>query len=271
MNSSLCRGWIDHRRYSPRAHGFRYPIGMLYLDLAEQSQVLGLSRLLGAWPLAPLCWRERDYLPARTRLGVPLVEAVRELLAQALGTAPQGAIQLLTQPRSWGLSFNPVSFYFCHETDGQLAAILCEVRNTPWRERYHYVLPVSPGAPHAFRVAKAFHVSPFLPRDMDYRMRFLVADSHIRVHMENWRDGSKVFEADLALKRQPLDAAAVRRHFLAFPWMSLRTLSAIYWQALRLLFKRTPLHDHQACQNGLSVGETAHKDPDHARTHPERY
>ncbi|SFG66630.1 DUF1365 domain-containing protein [Pseudomonas sp. NFACC45] len=271
MNSSLCRGWIDHRRYSPRAHGFRYPIGMLYLDLAEQSQVLGLSRLLRGWPLAPLCWRERDYLPARTRLGVPLVEAVRELLAQALGTAPQGAIQLLTQPRSWGLSFNPVSFYFCHETDGQLAAILCEVRNTPWRERYHYVLPVSPGAPHAFRVAKAFHVSPFLPQDMDYRMRFLVADSHIRVHMENWRDGSKVFEADLALKRQPLDAAAVRRHFLAFPWMSLRTLSAIYWQALRLLFKRTPLHDHQACQNGLSVGETAHKDPDHARTHPERY
>jgi hypothetical protein len=244
---------------------------MLYLDLAEQSQVLGLSRLLRAWPLAPLCWRERDYLPARTRLGVPLVEAVRELLAQALGTAPQGAIQLLTQPRSWGLSFNPVSFYFCHETDGQLAAILCEVRNTPWRERYHYVLPVSPGAPHAFRVAKAFHVSPFLPRDMDYRMRFLVADSHIRVHMENWRDGSKVFEADLALKRQPLDAAAVRRHFLAFPWMSLRTLSAIYWQALRLLFKRTPLHDHQACQSGLSVGETVHKDPDHARTHPERY
>lgn len=271
MNSSLCRGWIDHRRYSPRAHGFRYPIGMLYLDLAEQSQVLGLSRLLRGWPLAPLCWRERDYLPARTRLGVPLVDAVRELLAQALGTAPQGAIQLLTQPRSWGLSFNPVSFYFCHETDGRLAAILCEVRNTPWRERYHYVLPVSPGEPHTFRVAKAFHVSPFLPRDMDYRMRFLIADSHIRVHMENWRDGSKVFEADLALKRQPLDAAAVRRHFLAFPWMSLRTLSAIYWQALRLLFKRTPLHDHQASQNGLSVGETAHKDPDHARTHPERY
>ncbi|WP_439124972.1 MAG: DUF1365 domain-containing protein [Pseudomonas rhizophila] len=271
MNSSLCRGWIDHRRYSPRAHGFRYPIGMLYLDLAEQSQVLGLSRLLRGWPLAPLCWRERDYLPARTRLGVPLVDAVRELLAQALGTAPQGAIQLLTQPRSWGLSFNPVSFYFCHESDGRLAAILCEVRNTPWRERYHYVLPVSPGEPHAFRVAKAFHVSPFLPRDMDYRMRFLVADSHIRVHMENWRDGSKVFEADLALKRQPLDAAAVRHHFLAFPWMSLRTLSAIYWQALRLLFKRTPLHDHQASQNGLSVGETAQKDSDHARTHPERY
>ncbi|WHS62845.1 DUF1365 domain-containing protein [Pseudomonas sp. G2-4] len=263
MNSSLCRGWVDHRRHTPRIHAFRYPIGMLYLDLAEQEQVLGLSRLLRPWPLAPLCWRERDYLPARTQLGVPLADAVREILAQALGAAPQGAIHLLTQPRSWGLSFNPVSFYFCHEADGRLAAILCEVRNTPWRERYHYVLPVCPGEPQAFRVAKAFHVSPFLPRDMDYRMRFLILDSSIRVHMENWLDGRKVFEAGLVLERQALDAGSLRRHILAFPWMSLRTVSAIYWQALRLILKRTPLHDHQASQGSLSVGETAHKDSDH--------
>ncbi|EJL01113.1 MULTISPECIES: DUF1365 domain-containing protein [Pseudomonas] len=263
MNSSLCRGWIDHRRYTPAVHGFRYPIGMLYLDLAEQEQVLGLSRLLRPWPLAPLCWRERDYLPARTRQGVPLADAVRGILAEALGVAPQGAIHLLTQPRSWGLSFNPVSFYFCHETCGRLAAILCEVRNTPWRERYHYVLPVRPGEPQAFRVAKAFHVSPFLPQDMDYRMRFLILDSSVRVLMENWRDGRKVFEAGLVLDRHPLDARSLRWHILAFPWMSLRTVSAIYWQALRLIFKRTPLHDHQASQGNLSVGETAHKDCDH--------
>jgi hypothetical protein len=51
---------------------------------------------------------------------------------------------LLTQPRSWGLAFNPVSFFYCFEADGQLAAILCEVTNTPWRERYHYVLPAQP-------------------------------------------------------------------------------------------------------------------------------
>ncbi len=53
--------------------------------------------------------------------------------------------------------------------------------------------------------------------------------------------------------------------------MSLRTVSAIYWQALRLLFKRTPLYAHQASEDGLSLGQTAHKDPDHARTDPERY
>jgi hypothetical protein len=96
-------------------------------------------------------------------------------------------VHLLTQPRCWGLSFNPVSFYFCHDRDGQLAAILLEVRNTPWRERFHYVLPVQPGLPRQFCVAKAFHVSPFMPLDMEYRLRFFLDAQRVRIHMENWR------------------------------------------------------------------------------------
>ncbi|MDH4872721.1 DUF1365 domain-containing protein [Pseudomonas sp. BN515] len=270
MNSGLYGGWVSHRRLAPYPHGFRYPIGMLYLDLAEQQQVLSISRLLRPRRLAPLCWRESDYLPAWTRTGVPLAEAVRALLHDALGEAPRGAIHLLTQPRSWGLSFNPVSFYFCHDDIGRLAVIVCEVRNTPWRERHHYVLPVKPGEAHEFRIAKAFHVSPFLPLEMDYRMRFLATGPQLHVHMENWRDGEKLFEARLSLQRQTLDAAGLRRHVLAFPWMSLRTLTSIYWQALRLLLKGTPLHDHQASEHHLSVGQTATEDSTHVRSDSER-
>ena len=70
-----------------------------------------------------------------------LTDAVRQEVGKALGRIPSGVICLLTQARSWGLAFNPVSFFYCFEADGTLAAILCEVTNTPWRERYHYVLP----------------------------------------------------------------------------------------------------------------------------------
>lgn len=270
MNSGLYHGWVSHRRFAPYLHSFRYPIGMLYLDLAEQEQVLSMSRLLRPRLLAPLCWRECDYLPAWTSTGLSLADAVRALLRDALGEAPRGAIHLLTQPRNWGLSFNPVSFYFCHDDIGHLAVIVCEVRNTPWRERHHYVLPVHAEGAHEFRVAKAFHVSPFLPRDMDYRMRFLVEGPHLRVHMENWRDGKKLFEASLNLERQALDSKGLRRHVLAFPWMSLRTLTAIYWQALQLLLKGTPLHDHQASDRHLSVGQSANEDLTHVRSDSER-
>jgi DUF1365 family protein len=243
---------------------------MFYLDLDEQQQLLGLSPLLGASRLAPLCWRETDYLPAWTRRGMPLKDAVREVVAKALGQSPCGAIYLLTQPRSWGISFNPVSFYFCHDSDGRLAAIVLEVRNTPWRERFHYVLPVLPGQPRQFSVTKAFHVSPFLPMDMQYHMRFHIDGEHLRIHMENRREGQKVFEADLALRRQPLDAGALRRHVLAFPWMSLRTLGAIYWQAMRLLLKRTPLYAHTTRQSSQNPGHPVHEESEHVRSNSER-
>lgn len=270
MNSNLCHGWVSHRRLGPRPHGFRYRIGMFHLDLDEQDALLKLSPWLGRSRLAPLSWRQGDYLPALTRNGVPLAQAARQLVEQATGRAPSGSVQLLTQLRCWGLSFNPVSFYFCHDADGQLAAILLEVRNTPWRERYHYVLPVQDGQPRRFAVAKAFHVSPFMPLDMEYRLDFRLDGQHLRIHMENWREQHKVFEADLALVRQPLDRPAVQRHILSFPWMSLRTVGAIYWQALRLLIKRTPIHDHHASQGNLGLGHAAPEESDHVQSHPER-
>lgn len=159
MNSSLCHGWVSHKRLSPRPHAFRYRIGILYLDLNEQQQLTNLCRWLGPSRLAPLCWRETDYLPALTRQGKPLAEAARQLVGQAIGQVPEGAVHLLTQPRCWGLSFNPVSTYLCHDRQGQLVAVLLEVRNTPWRERFHYVLPVDGDLARAFSVAKAFHSS----------------------------------------------------------------------------------------------------------------
>ena len=270
MNSSLCHGWVSHRRLAPRPHAFRYRIGMFYLDLAEQAQLSGLCRWLGRSRFAPLCWRETDYLPALTRHGQPLAEAARLLVGQATGQVPEGAVHLLAQPRSWGLSFNPVSVFFCHDRHGQVAAVLLEVRNTPWRERFHYVLPVQGELDQPFSVAKAFHVSPFLPRDMDYRLRFALDAQRVRIHMENWRAGQKLFEADLALQRQPLDRASLQRYILAFPWMSLRTVTAIYWQALRLLLKRTPVHAHFASPHDLALGQPSREEPDHARTDLER-
>ncbi|MGE8421069.1 hypothetical protein D3C77_154410 [compost metagenome] len=269
MNSSVCQGWVSHRRMTPHHHVFRYRIGMFYLDLDEQAWLTGLSPWLGRSRFAPLSWRESDYLPGLTRDGESLAQAARLLVAQATGQRPEGAVHLLAQPRCWGLSFNPVSFYFCHDLDGHLAAILLEVRNTPWRERFHYVLPVQEGQGRSFAMTKAFHVSPFMPLDMDYRLHFLLDQQRVRIHMENWRAGHKVFEADLALQRQPLNRVALHRHILAFPWMSLRTVSSIYWQALRLLLKRTPIYDHTAGQGDLVLGKPC-EDPDHVQSHAER-
>ena len=53
---------------------------------------------------------------------------------------PPGPLRLLTMPRIAGLVFNPVSFYYAFEPDGEtLAGVLAEVTNTPWGERHTYL------------------------------------------------------------------------------------------------------------------------------------
>ncbi|MHA6494060.1 DUF1365 domain-containing protein [Pseudomonas borbori] len=265
MNSALYSGWVQHRRFSPRQHDFRYRMGLLYLDLDEQEQVLALSPLAGRGRWAPFAFRETDYLPQYTRAGIALIDAVRQHVGEALGQVPQGAICLLTQPRSWGLAFNPASFFYCHDSDGRLAAILCEVSNTPWHERYHYVMPATGEGHQHFAVAKSFHVSPFLPRELEYRMSFSPAGERLGIHMADWNAQAKVFDASLSLQRSELSRASLHHYLLRFPWMTGKTVAAIYWQALRLLFKRIPQFNHRAADGEFRVARSTPKEVLHEK------
>jgi len=244
-HSALYSGWVQHRRFAPRAHAFRYRMGWLYLDLDEQPALFALSPLAGSGRWQPFAFRETDYLPEYTGRGLRLIEAVRARAGEILGAPLDGPVRLLTQARSWGLSFNPVSFFYCFDRDEQLRAVLCEVSNTPWRQRHHYLLPVDGDSTRRFTLAKQFHVSPFLPLELEYRMRLSPPGERLSVQMEDWQGPLRLFAADLALRREPLTRAGLHRHLWRFPWMTGKTLAGIYWQALRLLLKRIPLFDHQ--------------------------
>lgn len=263
VNSALYSGWVQHRRFALKRHDFRYRMGLLYLDLDEQEQVLGLSPFAGSGRWAPFAFRESDYLPQFTRAGMRLIDAVRERVGAAIGHSPQGSICLLTQPRSWGLAFNPASFFYCHNADGRLVAILCEVSNTPWGERYDYVLPADGEGHQHFAVAKAFHVSPFLPRELEYRMAFSPAGERLGIHMADWQGEEKLFDASLSLQRSELSRASLHRYLLSFPWMTGKTVATIYWQALRLLLKRIPLFPHRAAEGDLRVARSVAKEVPH--------
>ncbi len=236
MHSALYSGWVQHRRFAPRAHAFRYRMGLLYLDLSEQAQLFALSKLAGSGRWAPFAFRESDYLPESTRQGVALHEAVRDRVEQALGTRPQGRICVLTQPRSWGLAFNPVSIFYCHDADQRLMAILCEVSNTPWRERYHYVLPAEGEGRHQVSVDKAFHVSPFLPREGHYVFRFDAAPGRFGAWVD-WfgKDGKLWLQTSMTGKARALTAKALRRAALRHAFQPLRVTALIHWQAAKLL------------------------------------
>ena len=246
LNSAIYEGWVQHRRYTPHAHSFRYRTAMLYLDLGEIDRVFAQRWLWSSNKRNVAEFRRGDYLgPA----DMPLAEAVRMRVADHTGQRPQGPVRLLTHLRYFGHSFNPVSFYYCYAADGAtLEAVVAEITNTPWKERHAYVLPVESAKRHGhalhWEFEKAFHVSPFLPLDRDYSWRFTAPDETLRVHMNVLAAGQREFDATLVLQRREISGTSLASVLLRFPAMSLRVLAAIHWQALRLYLKGNPVFDH---------------------------
>jgi len=250
MHSALYHGWLDHRRVVPRRHAFRYRLFMVYLDLAELDCVFRGRWLWSTRRRALARFDRRDHLgdPAQ-----PLDEAVRALVEERTGRRPEGPIRLLTHLRYFGLVFNPVSFYYCFDgSGGNVETVVAEVSNTPWGERHCYVLrPEAQGAgPLRAHSVKAMHVSPFHPMALRYDWQLHAPADVLAVHMTlrpcvpDGEDAAAIFGATLALSRLPITGRALAGTLLRFPWMTAKVLAAIHWQALRLLLKRTPVHDH---------------------------
>ena len=245
MKSALYFGQVRHRRLEPHEHAFSYPLFMVYLDLSELDRVFR-GRLLWSTRRPAVAWfRRADYLgdPAR-----PLHESVRDAVADSGRPRPTGPIRMLTHLRYLGYLQNPVTFYYCFsDRDQDIEAVVAEVTNTPWGERHAYVVGPEGMADedHASaRFPKAFHVSPFMPMNQEYRWRFSTPEGNLTVHMDTVQDGHRVFDATLRLERREISGRSLAGALVRHPWMTARVVTAIYAQAFRLWLKRTPFVPH---------------------------
>ncbi len=242
---ALFEGTIQHRRLDQVTHGFGLGVFYVLLDVDALPASLDRFPMWSARRAAPLRFRRADYLDGTDR---PIGEAVRGLVEQRTGRRPRGPVRLLTQVRTFGWVFNPLSIYFCFSPEGDaLDTIVLEVTNTPWKERCWYVVEVTPDRPTGpWEVPKAMHVSPFLDMDLTYRLRCVGPSDGLVVHLEDRKGDQTLFEADLSLRRVAMDRRRALTVPLRHPLLTWRITAAIHLQALRLWRAGVQLVPHVA-------------------------
>jgi DUF1365 family protein len=219
---------------------------MVYLDLDEIDQLFKESWLWSVRRSALVAFRRSDY---HGNPSEPLTDSVRMTVETATGRKPQGPIRMLTHLRYAGYCFNPVTFYYCFNTDGEtLQTIMAEITNTPWGERFTYVLPLDQaektGDWNIWRLKKSFHVSPFMPMSHSYEWKFTEPSDRLSVYMANFEAGELQFHAALALYRRELTGSNLANELMMIPFMTLKVTTAIYWEAFRIWLKRIPYIPH---------------------------
>ena len=244
--SALYVGHVGHRRHTPTTHSFRYPIFQAFVDLDRLDALCQVSPLVSRNTFNWASIHDSDYLPDQPE---PALRARFDAAARAAGhEPPEGPVFLLANLRYLGFCFNPVAYYYAYDVTGQLALICAEITNTPWNERHRYWMVPTPTKTASdrwiFTMPKVFHVSPFMPMDLHYQWAFGEPGNDLDIEMALLEREKICFEATLGLARRPWQASQIRKTLLQFPWLTLKILFAIYWEALCLWMKRVPLFTH---------------------------
>lgn len=238
LRSAVYEGRVVHHRFVPVDHRFDYRIALVLLHLSEIDAVCARHPLWSNEGRNAVTFRRSDYLgdPA-----VPLDVAVRDLVESHTGVRPTGPVAALTQLRTWGWLFNPITTYYCYDPAGTtVEATVVEVTNTPWHERTAYVLEGT-GTHH---VDKGLHVSPFLPMGLTHRFTVGPPGERLTLAVDDFDGDELVFAASMSLTRRPAGRVAQGRLLWRFPLMTLRVSLGIYRQALALKAKGVPVHRH---------------------------
>lgn len=236
-------GEVRHARLRPVINRFRYRAFFLRLridrPMAPTAVRLAGIPLLGLGRPGLISFRPEDHGDGTAD---PAGWA-RSILAGA-GLEADGAIWLHCFARVLGYAFRPVSFWFCHATDGRLVAVLAEVNNT-FGERHCYLLD-APRYGQPCEADKVFHVSPFCPVRGRYRFVFMRTDGPsprtvARIdYFDDAQSEQALLNTSVSGELLPLNARTLRRALWTYPAMTLGVIARIHWQALRLWLKQAP-------------------------------
>lgn len=245
LNSpSFLFGQVFHERKHPKKNKFTYRVFFMRIPMRSRRIQPNLLKDCGigdnrfSW----ISFYDKDHGNGSEQS----LEWAESILKDSGISNVDGEIWLHSFPRILGYVFNPVSFWFCHNSSGALKVVLAEVNNT-FGERHTYLLQPPEGSAEiiygqALETRKIFHVSPFFDLLGNYVFHFLKRknDLHGNQHLskiEYFVDQELQLITSISGRESPIDSKTKLRAIISFPMMTLGVMLKIHWQALILWIK----------------------------------
>jgi uncharacterized protein len=229
LTSALYRTRITHLRRAPVHHYFEHHGYSWYVDI---------DRL----PQPPRWLRPFARFDASDHLdGAPndsLRQRIDAFLAERGIDLHGGRITALMQAKVLGYVFNPLTLYWCHDTQGVVRHIVAEVHNT-YGGRHAYLL--SPHDDHPAMVRKRLYVSPFNDVDGYYLVRAPLPDAELDVRISLHRDNQPAFVATMRGTRRSAGIGELLKLQIVAPLAPLMGAIGIRVQGITLWLRRVPV------------------------------
>ena len=235
MTVDLYVGEVMHRRSRPKAYEFVYRVFNIVVDIDKLRDDALRRRLFSYNRFNLFSFYDRDH---GARDGSALRPWVEKHLGDAGLSHAAAHIRLLCMPRVLGYVFDPISIYYCSDREGNLAAVLYEVKNT-FGDQHGYLFPVERGqtAPQDHVADKIFHVSPLIAMNARYRIRTATPDDRLAVLIRESDEEGEFLVATLTGERRDMTDAALLSRFFCIPFLTLKIMIAIHFEAIRLMLR----------------------------------
>lgn len=237
-----------HHRLEPKKHRFNYTVFMFYLDLDELDKLSDNLKLFSRNRFNIFNFKDSDHLELSKKT---TKENLTEYLKKNGITLNNPKIMLMTNLRTFGHIFNPVSFYFVFENEKPVCSV-AEVGNT-FGEIKPFLLGTETFSDGQFhlKTTKYFYVSPFTDMDDDFDFRLSVPDEKLSISINTLKKNSRYFVSTLTGEKKKLTDLQLLGYSLRFPFITVKIIAAIHFQALLLWMKKLPYHkktDHLELQ-----------------------
>jgi uncharacterized protein len=238
---ALVVGQVTHRRPGPVRHAFRHRVYLWLVDL-------------DCLPRQPWHLRAFAHFSSADHLGdpgLPIKRNVENYLALGgIGLGDRGQVLMLASARVLGHVFDPLSVFWCYNSDGVLACVIAEVHNT-YGERHAYLL--HPDEAGTAVTGKHFYVSPFFDVSGTYELRFTLRPDLVATTVTLRHHDAVAFRATFRGRPEPATAPALGRRLIRQPLMTQRVSALIRVHGIWLWLRGLPVqaHPHHIRQEGI--------------------